>query len=52
MVKIKIHLGYGEIINVWAKVIRRIDHYEVYTPDGSYDKWMRFNSIIRCFEGT
>ena len=51
MVKIKIDIGYREIVNTWALIIKHKDHYEIYCQDGSWDKWMRFNNITRCFEG-
>ena len=54
MIKIKLHLGHGEMRNVWA-CIRQLNNgfYALMFDDGeSYDLSMTFNNILKAFEGS
>lgn len=50
--KIKFDIGSGEIRNVWAFVLRRLDGiYELYFDNGSWDKCIALDTKRRAFYG-
>ena len=53
MVKIKFDLGYGEIVNCYAKVVKSGEYYQLYFSDGySFSLACKFDSKRRVFYDT
>lgn len=50
-IKIKFNIGHSEIKNTLAQIKKFNDHYELNFIDGSFDKYVKFDSINRCFYG-
>ena len=53
IVKIKFDLGYGEIVNCYAKVVKSGEYYQLYFSDGySFSLACKFDSKRRVFYDT
>lgn len=52
MVKIKLDIGHGEIVNTWASVVSHDDDtYDAWFEDGSFDSCLHFDAVRGMFYG-